>query len=91
MKVVNNESSRGAKIKRLLDLADAYGEINRGYSRDFPDRLVQCLQKRITEIERIARFIIKNDPGIKHEFKEALLSIRSRFSGKNATNIKRVF
>ena len=58
---------------------------------DFPDRLVQCLQKRMTEIERIARFIIKNDPGIKHEFKEALLSIRSRFSGKNATNIKRVF
>jgi hypothetical protein len=79
------------KIKRLLKLADEYGVINRGHSKGLPEPILFILQKRMTEVERIARYIIKNDPGMSHEFKEGLENIRQRFSGINATNVKRVF
>lgn len=88
---VNKSSSKRQVLKKLRDLARDYGEINRGYSYKLPTKYVCKLQKRMSEIERIMRYIIKNDRGLNPEFKEMLKDIRGHFSGKQATNVKRSF
>ena len=86
---VNRAKSKRQVLHRLRDLARDYGEINRGYSYKLPTKYVAVLQKRMTEIERITRYIIKREPDMKKEFKDMIKAIRGHFSGKNATNVKR--
>ena len=91
MRYVNSASSKNEVIRRLIRLSKDYGEINRGYSKNLPNKYFLVLQKRMTEIERITRYIVKNTPRLKKEFREALKSIRANFSGVHATHVKRSF
>lgn len=91
MDFINGAKTKKRAIKRILELAQAYGEINRLYSKKLPDPIFCVLQKRMTEIERIARYIIKTDQNLKITAKEFLGAIRKKFSGEGFTNIRRVF
>ena len=88
---VNKAKSKNEVLKRLRRLAKDYGEINRGYSVQLPIKHFLRLQKRISEIERLTRYIVKNSPDLSPEFKVMLKDIRGNFSGREATNVRRKF